>query len=73
MQKRRRRYIATSTLPLSHSNYAYNLFTFSVILFSGSDSVTGSSDGISNVRKSHVNATSNLFNKLKMYLKQKRK
>lgn len=44
------------------------LFTFNVIVFSGSDSVTGSNDGIKSVRKSHVNATSNLFNKLKMYL-----
>lgn len=41
------------------------------MLFSGSDSDTGNSDGINSVRKSQVNATSNLFNKLKMYLKSK--
>lgn len=44
------------------------MITLSVMVFSGSSSVNGNSDGINNVRKSQVKATSNLFNKFRIYL-----
>lgn len=46
--------------------------TFNVIVFSGSSSVNGKSDGISRVRRSHVRATSNLLSKLNIYLNKKK-
>lgn len=67
-----RLFVGNATLDSDMDIFLFGDFetTFKVIVFSGSSSVNGKSDGINKVRRSHVNATSNLFSKLKIYLNE---
>lgn len=67
LQKRRLLSICTLTVEITIVEHTFTVTTLSAVLSSS----RGRRDGISRVLASHDKATSNLFNKLTMYLKTK--